>query len=193
VGLAIFGTACLDSCPNVWLPYQDLDATLRLDGSGTSLATVVDLLPESSDGRIWRQFVADSSSAPPAVGVLFLANINFGFLVLNLPFPLAAGQTLPLTRRPSGDNTDNFKILPPSTSGAAAWINTCSYLHTNCGLSTAQVVNGTIEVQAVQPPQVRINAVFSDPSDPMAAPVSVSGLLTFAIEPVKQECSSYND
>jgi hypothetical protein len=166
---------------------QLLDARLPMDSPAVTLSTYLDILPTNQLGTDWHLAVTDSSTVAPGLGTVMLAG-DFGALSIGIPFPLAAGQTVPVTTDPGGPPT-NFQYTSGS-SNATAWVNTCTANRLNCELQAAQTVQGTLAVVQTAPLILHVNLSFFDPTQSTTPVITVSGTLSFTVEGVQTYCKS---
>jgi hypothetical protein len=148
-----------------------------LGGVPVSSSLPAFFMPMATAG--WSTALRDPGRAQPGVG--FVAFQSFAQpvveptrLAIELPFPLAQGQTVVLSEgEPTGLTSDSaVEWLPadPSQAGASAALDACQVVKQSavgpCAMAAGQSVMGTLEVVSVQPLQVHVAATFTTPNDP---------------------------
>jgi hypothetical protein len=90
-------------------------------------------------------------------------------LAIEVPFPVAAGQTLALSEGEPMDLTHFVQWLPvdPSPMGARAELDACGLVKQSavgsCGMVAGQSVMGTLEIVSARPLEVHVAATFTTP------------------------------
>ena len=174
------------------------------DAAGGAMESVVTFDGQSPPGSAGQPSseaaIRDASSVGPAfgfVGVQSTASPPDRSLAFEVPFPLSAGQTFPISASPSA-NRSSFTLeaasdrTPFPTDSIEAWLQlapSADCTRTTPDICTAnlkaqrdQAWVGTVEVVAVRPLRLRINATVSYPADSGIAPQALDGVVSFDVQ-----------
>lgn len=183
VGLGLLPAGC--SCKTVTsgqsfgATLQEQDVSLGIWSSDTQTLTGTAIAP-------WNEALANSAAVAPGMGVItFDAPDPYRSLSLELPFPLAEGDSLPLSTAPASDVKLTFAMLPPG-QGAAAWLDNCRTIPgVNCSVQNLEMVTGTLTVTSAAPLSLRIAANVTYGSDPSSPSDAVAGNIAFTVGPLQ--------
>ncbi len=144
----------------------------------------------------WADAIHDASTVSAAAGQFVVDSGEAGF-GLSAPFPVSAGQELPIVTMalgvgysPFGSTTDRGASLYPTDAAAIrywdlprppcsrAMIEACD---AERAFKDAQVASGTLRVADVRPLRFEIQATVSFPVESGWAPVALAGPITFGV------------
>ena len=145
----------------------------------------------------WRGAIADAAAVTAAVGTFVVDSGEAGFS-LSVPFPLSAGQELPIVTAalaagawPFGSTTNErgASLYPEDAAAIGYWDlprPPCSRAMVEaCDAERAfkerQVASGTLRVADVRPLRFEIDATVSFPVESGWAPVALAGPITFDV------------
>jgi len=147
----------------------------------------------------WLDAIRDASTVTAAVGqfVVRAPDPVFSGFSLSVPFPVSAGQELPLVTTapaasvwPFGSTTGrDVSVFPEDAAGIGYWDlprPPCSRaMPEACDAERAfkdrQVASGTLRVADVRPLRFEIDATVSFPVESGWAPVALAGSITFGV------------
>ncbi len=169
-------------------------------GTGTAMESVVTSSP-GQPPSLAEAAIGDASSVGPAFGYLGLqstASPPDRSLSFDLPFPLAAGQTFPISASPSAESFGSFSVEAPTdrtpfpTDAIEAWLHLAP--PADCARTTPDICTadqkaqrdqawaGTMEVVAVRPLRLKIAATVSYPADSGLPPQTLDGVVSFDVQ-----------